>query len=751
MQEQVLSDLRVIDMASGIAAPVAAMVIAEMGAEVIKVEPPGGDPGRAEPGFSVWNRSKRSVTLDLPRDSEALHRLLSGADVLFHSWTQAEAALHGVDDAALADRHPHLIVCGVAGFPAGHAAQETPARDSLVLAQAGILDEQAAVRRDGPVYLRLPLGSWHAASLAAIGVLARLIHRDRGGRPGPAHTSLFQGALVPMAMYWHRAERPTPMLARGLPKAMEVSIFQCSDGEWLHVMMGCDKSPWVRDEFARRGEAWVKEADEAAGDAFRIPFPHFGAVRELMKTKPRDVWVEHLQAHDVPVQPVLRFGEIYGDEQARANGYVVEVDDPRFGRTSQPGIPFSVKPPPRPPVGCRPPGSDTAAVLAEPRAAKPRPVERKGSGAPLAGVKVLDLGAALAGPLATMLLADLGADVIKVEPPEGEMMRILEGNFVGCQRGKRAVSLQLKDPASRDALARLVLWADVVHHNLRMPAAVKLGIDYETLRSINPAIVYCHVSSYGPLGPRRDWPGMDQMFQSSCGWELAGAGQDNPPIWHRFGFTDHLCALASVQATLLALRRRDQTGDGQMVTASLLGATLLTVSEAIVLPGGHLTPVAEIDALQLGLHPFERIYQTRDGWIAVSEPDPGRQAAMVDTLGAEDSAGCEGKIREYAQAAVLERLASVHVACAPVRASQRDAFFDDLGNRSIGLRACYEHPVYGALEQPGRFWDFGDLQPRLDRPPPTVGQHTVEILSDLGFSPAEVAKLYETLASPKVA
>ncbi|MDP1632723.1 MAG: CoA transferase [Caulobacter sp.] len=750
MQTQVLSDLRIVDMAEGIAAPVAAMLLAELGADVIKVEPETGDPQRGQPGFHVWNRSKRSVVLDPEIDAEALHGLLAGADVFFHSKTQAEARRIGLDDAALSLRHPHLIVCGVTGFPDGHAAQDTPARDSLVLAEAGILDEQAAVRREGPVYLRLPLGSWNAASLAAIGVLARVIHRDRGGRPGPAHTSLFQGALVPMAMYWHRAERPTPMLARGLPKAMEVSIFQCSDGEWLHVMMGCDKAPWIHQEFARRGEAWVKAADEAAGDAFRIPFSHFGAVRELMKTRPRDAWVEHLQAHDVPVQPVLRFGAIYGDEQARANGYVAEVDDPLFGRTLQPGMPFTVSPPPRPPVGCRPLGADTETVLAEPRVARPAPTAKTTGGAPLAGVKVLDLGAALAGPLATMLLADLGADVIKVEPPEGEMMRILEGNFVGCQRGKRAVSLQLKDPAYREALARLVRWADVVHHNLRMPAAVKLGIDYDTLRQINPKIVYCHVSSYGPEGPRRDWPGMDQMFQSSCGWELAGAGQDNPPIWHRFGFTDHLCALASVEATLLALRRRDQTGEGQGVTASLLGATLLTVSEAIVLPGGDLTPVAEIDALQLGLHAFERIYQAADGWIAVSEPDPMRQAAMIAVLGAGDAAGCEAKIRDQARAAVLERLASVQVACAPVRTAQRDAFFDADQNRAIGLRARYDHPVYGGLEQPGRFWDFGDLQARLDRPPPTVGQHSTEVLTSLGFNPEEVARLYEPPASPKV-
>jgi crotonobetainyl-CoA:carnitine CoA-transferase CaiB-like acyl-CoA transferase len=453
-----------------------------------------------------------------------------------------------------------------------------------------------------------------------------------------------------------------------------------------------------------------------------------------MKTKPRDVWLKHLQDNDVPVQPVQELGRIYADEQARINGYVVTVDDPAFGLTQQPGLPFTLDPPPRAPIGCRPLGADTTAVLAEARPAKPAPTEPSRGGAPLAGVKVVDLGVALAGPLAAMLLADLGAEVIKVEPPEGEMMRVLESNFIGCQRGKRAIALQLKDPASRPALEKLVESADIVHHNLRLPAAARLGLDYETLRAINPAIIYCHVSAYGPEGARKNWPGMDQMFQSSCGWELAGAGQGNGPIWHRFGFTDHLCALASVLATLLALRRRDQTGAGQRVTASLLGATIMTVSETIVLPDGSLTPVDVVDSMQFGIHAFERIYPASDGWVAVSEPDPQAQARMLAALDVATPEACADRIASLAAAAVLERLRAADVGCAPVRLAQRAAFFDSPANGALHLRTEYPHPTYGKLEQPGAFWNFGDLSLTLDRAPPTLGQHTEEVLEELGMA-----------------
>src|SRR5690606_22775806 len=198
-------------------------------------------------------------------------------------------------------------------------------------------------------------------------------------------------------------------------------------------------------------------------------------------------------------------------------------------------------------------------------------------------------------------MADLGADVIKVEPPKGETMRPLaEGAFIGCQRNKRGLALELKQPAAAEIVRRLVGQADIVHHNMRMPAALKLGLDYATLNAIRPDLVYCHVSTYGPEGVRKDWPGMDQMAQAMTGWEKAGAGEGNPPHWHRFGFMDHLAAMASLFATLLALYRRDLTGEGQAVAASLLGAGVLSAGEVIEAEG-VLTPLETLHGEQTGV------------------------------------------------------------------------------------------------------------------------------------------------------
>jgi crotonobetainyl-CoA:carnitine CoA-transferase CaiB-like acyl-CoA transferase len=359
----------------------------------------------------------------------------------------------------------------------------------------------------------------------------------------------------------------------------------------------------------------------------------------------------------------------------------------------------------------------------------------------LDGVKVLDLGSYLAGPYGPMLLADLGAEVVKVESTAGDAMRPTTWAFAGCQRGKRGVALDLKAAAARPAIDALVRWADVVHHNLRMPAATRLGIDYESLRAIKPELVYCHTSSYGPAGPRADWPGYDQLFQAQCGWEMLGAGEGNPPMWHRFGFMDHQCALASVVATLLALYHRDRTGKGQFVASSLLGAGALTASETYVGSDGVLAPFPSLDAEQTGIAPGYRIIKLRDGWIGVAARRPEQLSALCSVAGTEDAEMIAPSLLDRACDEVLAALESAGVPAEPVREQQRFPFFDDQANRAAGLVATYPQADWGKMEPPGALWYFGDLGVRLDYAPPALGEHTVEVLTEVGFSGEEIARL----------
>lgn len=183
---------------------------------MILVEPPGNPARREQALFAVLNRGKRSVILDInePEGQQRLEQLLASADVFIHEFSPKVAGTFGLDDAQLVQRLPRLIVAAITGWPNKHPLAEAKARETLVLARLGLLDEQPG-HRTGPVFVRMPFADWLASWLCVVGVIARLIARDRDGRGGSAHTSLAQAALVPMTMHWSRAETRHPHSPRG--------------------------------------------------------------------------------------------------------------------------------------------------------------------------------------------------------------------------------------------------------------------------------------------------------------------------------------------------------------------------------------------------------------------------------------------------------------------------------------------------------------------------------------------------------
>jgi crotonobetainyl-CoA:carnitine CoA-transferase CaiB-like acyl-CoA transferase len=749
-QPALLAGLKVIDFATGLAGSATALYLAEAGADVVKIERPRHEAERDAALFHVLDRGKRRVTDgDLAAQRDLLDSLLPDADVLVHDLTPAEAAVWSLDDAQLRQRYPALVVASVGGWPRRHALADAPVRETLVLARLGILDEQPG-HRPGPVFIRMPFASWIASWLSAVGVMARLIARERDGQGGIAHTSLAQAALVPMTMHWSRAAQPTPVFAKGLDKSVPIPLHRCLDGRWIHVHYSPDAAPWMAEALTAMGPDAVARANAQWPPSHVAP--NFGANREIIATRDAQDWVEHFWAHDVAAQIAAPFGEIYADEQARLNGYVVGVDDPVLGSTSQPGPAYHVDPParvrgplqaptPAHDIGWSAHGRFSATARTDSGAANGARTSGAASPAsrpPLDGLKVLDLGAYLAGPFACMVLADLGADVIKVEPPAGDAMRRLERAFAGTQRGKRGLALKLGAEGSKPVIEALANWADIVHHNVRLPAARKLGIAPEQLRAIKPALVCAHVSSYGPQGPRADWPGFDQLMQAAVGWETESGGEGNPPSWLRFGVGDHLAALSSVFAVLLAHLARMRTGQGQAVASSLLGAMTMTASEAVVIDRERaLTPMAHLDAGQHGIAPTHRLYRCKDGWIAVAALSATEGDAFTRIAGKEP----EAALAALDVTAALATLHAAGVPAEPALESQSDAFLDSAEHAAAGLHATYRHAVYGSLQQIGALWDFDDLPLVIERAPPALGEHSREVLEMLGFDAQHIEEL----------
>ena len=737
MSQAILEGIRVISLCSGIAGSAAGMHLCEAGAEVVMIEPPANRAREKQALFAVLNRGKRSVILCLENaaDRQQLNSLLASADVLLHDFTPAVAQAHGLADAQLTADFPRLVISAISGWPHRHALANSIPRETLILARLGLLDEQPA-HRPGPVFVRMPFANWLASWLCVVGVMARLLARDRDGCGGIAHTSLAQAALVPMTMHWNRAQTPTPAFAKGLDKHIPIPLHQCADGRWLHVHYSPDKSPWMAAALSEFGETEVARLN-ALWPSSHVA-PNFGANKAIIATRSAQEWVEHFWQHDVAAQIAAPFGDIYFDEQARLNGYVVEVDDVQLGKTLQPGPAWQVQPPARV-GGSAPLAGEGNAGLSGADAVIPSQLPRSSPAPlpPLHGLKVLDLGAYLAGPFACMLLADLGAEVIKIEAPKGDAMRRLERIFSGTQRGKLGVALQLGDRQTEPAVEALARWADVVHHNMRLPAARKLKVDYESLKALNPQLVYCHVSAYGPTGPRTDWPGFDQLMQASCGWEVEQGGQGQAPMWLRFGVGDFFAGLSSLYALLLGLYERNRSGVGQMVSSSLLGATMLSMSEAVVLEDGSLTPIDHLDAQQTGLSDAHRLYRCSDSWLVVAALQPDEVQRFERLVDDQPETWFADQTRQ----AALASLVAAQVPAQAVLEAQMDAFLDSPEHAEAGLHAHYSHAVYGDLQQIGAFWDFGNLPLSLQRPPPALGQHTRQVLEGLGFTGSELERL----------
>ncbi len=728
-----LSELRIVEIGEGQAVQVAGLMLASLGADVLKIERPGGDPARGQARFANWNRNKRSLELDLASEDglAALHARLAGADVLLHQFTPSRAKALGLDDAALAAKYPRLVVSGITGSPAGHPDVERSDDELLVAARFGVLYENDGYR-PGPIVWRFNAGSWSAAHLAAAGILARLVARLQSGRGGPAHTSLFQGHMVMLALIWARNSKgpmpnnpPHPLAARPIGQ----QLYQCQGGDWLQIM-----DPARQFDYASMPTMWEVLAEGVEIDTEE------GKI-EAFKRRPLERWLADLRAADIAVEPAYPLGGMLSHPEVRANGYVTEIDDPVLGPTIQPNVPFHTDadlPAPRP-----------APRLGEGGDAdwSPPPAVVGNNGQPaevLSGVRVVDFGMFLAGPMGPSMMGDMGADVIKVEALTGDRIRFMHRYYQAASRSKRSIALDLTKPEAQPILARLLKWAEAVHHNMRFKGAAKLGLSDEGIRQHNPDIAFNYVSAYGQKGERGNWPGYDSIFNAIAGWEFENAGEGNKPMFNRPGTMDVSSAQSALVELMASLYAKRSGQRGYTTQTSLLGISAMTQGETLILPDGSLAETYHLDANQTGFSPYHRIFQCRDGnWIAIAAHTEPRRAAVRGVLG-DDEAEFEAAAAARDAADLVTTLEAAGVPCDHVTfEAAEDQFFASKVNRELGLISVLEQPLYGTVEQPGAFWNFGDIPIMFKHAAPAIGQHTDEIMRELGFSDAEIADYRE--------
>jgi crotonobetainyl-CoA:carnitine CoA-transferase CaiB-like acyl-CoA transferase len=351
-----------------------------------------------------------------------------------------------------------------------------------------------------------------------------------------------------------------------------------------------------------------------------------------------------------------------------------------------------------------------------------------------------------------MLLADLGAEVIKVEPPEGDTMRPTEKAFAGVQRGKRSMALDLKTPEGLQIFYQLTARADIVQHNLRLEVAERLGIGFGKVREVNPKIIYCHGTGFGSKGPLRSIGGFEMNYQAHGGLEAAQAGEGNSPVLVCGAPMDLFTAMQAASAILMALRWRDETGQGQYLEIPQFATAYVFESQQYLTDNGP-GPRFTLDSQQTGLGPFYRIYEAGDGrWICVSCPDGQTQERMLPVLGLSPESRnleraalereLEAKFRARNSEAWIESLRSSGVPCEIAEETGHvEQILSDPRALERGRVVEYDHPVYGRLRQTGHLIRFSSTPAVIDRPPPLCGQHTREVMRELGFNAEQIAEL----------
>ncbi len=383
----------------------------------------------------------------------------------------------------------------------------------------------------------------------------------------------------------------------------------------------------------------------------------------------------------------------------------------------------------------------------------------------LEGVTVIDFGQYLAGPFGPMVLGDLGADVIKVEPVTGDGMRFVNQPFSGCQRGKRDIALDLKTERGHEIALELVERADIVHHNMTAGVAKRLGIAYEDCKAVNPDVVYCNTWAYGLEGPLARFGGLDPLYQAAAGleYEAGPVREGNAPLYLRFGMTDTANAMLSVVGCLAALYHQRRTGEGQELWTSLLDGAAMLSSDALLVDGTAV-PRPQLDADQCGISALYRLYRTTDGWLQLAAVAQEHWAALCAAVGAPEltddarfaTASARGEHREQLESLLEPRFATKTSIVwsrllddagvpneIPLDSNAGELVLFDADNERLGLVAEYEQPIVGPMRQYGAFIDFSETPGRVNGPPPLVGQHTREILEWLGHDADEMDALAE--------
>jgi crotonobetainyl-CoA:carnitine CoA-transferase CaiB-like acyl-CoA transferase len=736
--------VRVIDLAEGLAGSMAAMLLADYGADVLKVTDPGRRAATPPPGAVGWNRNKHRIELALesPGGRLRLEALLDHADVAVFDCGPSAGRRLGLVGQTMAESRPRLIPVWTPPFGTDGAWSDLPAHHGMLMGLGGAAFRQGAWG-DGPIWHVAPVVHYAQAVLAAAAAGAALMGRRTSGRGQPVTVS---GLHAMSQVTCPLTELGSAPFGRGSPTGDSPSyrLYRCGDGKWL--FLGALFSHF----FARAAQA----LELAGADLYDAG----AAIGARLKSAPREHWLERLRAHDVPAGPVERREDWLASEVCRANDLRAVLQHPDLGEVETPGLVARLEATPGSVRGVMAEASE--AWLAAFQAPRPDHGGTNAAGEdgdlPLRGVRVLDLGSVIAGTYAAAILANFGAEVVKIEGPEGDPFRFAMTGFINYNRGKRGLGLDLKASAGRALFLDLCRSSDIVLDNYRLGVRQRLGIDHGDVRAVNPRLISCSANTYGARGADAARPGFDPLIQAQSGL-MAAQGGASPPVFHTIPVNDVATAAVTAFAIIAALNARAVTGEGQTVETSLAASsTLYQFAELVSFAGRPAAPAGCRDCP--GFTALERYYPCGDGWIALAVREPDQFRALADALERPQwldrwdaqlavAEPRDGELAETVAEAlshrsrdeVLAALAATSIPATPVLTPREAAACEYLWNNRY--YQIFDHPQWGQLVGSRGFAQFGAACGRFDRLEPDLGEHGAEILLEHGLERERIIAL----------
>ncbi|MDO7842291.1 CaiB/BaiF CoA transferase family protein [Sphingomonas immobilis] len=803
MTKQALAGLRVLDFSDARTGAQVGQTLADFGAEVILIEKPGGAALRGQAAWPFWARGKKSATLDLkdPADLAVALDLVRTADVVIESFEPGTADRLGIGYAALSALNPRLVYGSITGFGRDTGFSDLPGFEGLVSAKFGInWTMEGMADRSGPVYCSVAYPSYAASQLLLQGILVALYEREESGAGQWVETSLAEAMTIYDPYGWAMRTaaikfgggemKQLPRVLDGVPTgglSFRLLIALTKDGHWLQFSQTPDRL--FRAMMRLFGLEWMfddpewSEIPNFESAAKRLEF--WEILLNIVRSKTAAEWAAGFDEEpDVWGEQFRKGSELLHHPQMEWNKMVVAPDHAGFGTVRQPGpiahlsaTPADVLSPP-PALG-----QHDAEVRATAGAASSATAPAAPSAAlPLAGVTIVELATFYAAPYGATLLGELGARVIKLEELNGEPQRNMlpfpEVAGLKALLGKESVGVDLATAEGREIAYRVIAKADIVLQSFRGGAAKRLGLDAESLRAVNPDLIYHNAPGYGVDGPYARRPAFAPTIGAAAGiaWRNAGpvipSGADLDlaaiePASNQLGSAvmtggnaDGMSAITVASAMMLGLLARRRGHGAQDLFTSMLSSVAHGLSEVMLeYDGQPATP--EADSGLYGLHALYRLYETPSEWVFLAAPrdrdwdrlvtafpaaaslanDP-RFATAADRR-ANDAALAEAisALLQARPAAEWETLLRAHgVGCVVAARGPIEANYMGDAGAAMNLLTEGDHPILGEMSRLKPLIRFS-RSATTTKDAPLVGQDTEVVLREFGYSDDELAAL----------